>query len=379
MPPIRWSLVLCTLAMLVAASSRGQAPIGASRVEELERTVSDRKSPPSERGEALATLEQIDFGKAVVIAKEAITDPDEKVRFRAAWILADAGLESGKSVLREMAANRNSGLTLPILALGRLRDPLGHEQLRRHLEEELTDGLGKANRSAGASRATSLIGALGDYEDPRDAQLLADAVQTFYSSTDWVIVDALGRTGGREAIPELQNVFAQTTRGSTHLAAALGLFRCGSALGRDFVLAALRGQNETAQTVRPGRPSDVEDARDFILRHLGAMTDEVLTAELIAILRNSRTGNHERAEVWDALLRIDTKMYDKEILELARKDLKYRAAARVLAVRDPAGVRSLLAGDGSSKTTYEHALLQEALSATDRERRRWRELHGYAF
>ena len=90
-----------------------------------------------------------------------------------------------------------------------------------------------------------------------------------------------------------------------------------------------------------------------------------------------------RAYAWNAVLRMNSTENRDELVALAWRDAAFKAAARFLALNDEEVAR------GTTKTTARAAAmgisqqsrlnLQAALSANARERRRWREVHGYPF
>jgi HEAT repeat protein len=335
----------------------------------------NRELPSSERDTAFTVVEQFDFERAVEIAPSFLAEEDQILRARAAWVLAQAGKETGFAVLRAMAGERTEASTLAMQALGRIRDPSSHGLLRQLLEQELS------REDPDRGRVSGLVHALSDYEDAGDASLLARAVTT--RGGGWVQVEALGRTGGTDAIPALE-VYFRRGQGHEAMSAGLALARCGAPAGRKYVAERLRdtsGANEdpirTAATDAYKDDPNGPKARDFILGRLGASVDQFLVPEMLRIIQAPGYSGRAKARAWVALLRINPERERREILALAWKDPESDTKARFIVLNDEAAARKALEPGNSSLNERERFALKEALRADPRQRRRWRELHGY--
>jgi hypothetical protein len=117
----------------------------------------------------------------------------------------------------------------------------------------------------------------------------------------------------------------------------------------------------------------------FILSHLGVAADEIFVPELLRIVSAPDYSERARALAGYALLRIDSATRRKELLELAWKSLIYEWAARYIVLHDEDAARKFLDGVKPERATYEQWTLEHALWANPRERRTWREIHGYSF
>src|ERR1700686_275093 len=152
---------LTVMVAMICAShcAFAQPDLGVGRGHELDRlaaTILDRSMGEAERDKALSALERLDFERAVELAPALLSEEGEGIRFRAAWVLASAGKPEGLATLRQLAEKRSGTLTLPIAALGRLRDPSSHQRLRELLERELSD----EDKSRARPRAAALTDAL---------------------------------------------------------------------------------------------------------------------------------------------------------------------------------------------------------------------------
>jgi HEAT repeat protein len=375
--------LIMTLAMTTAQDVR------LSRSNDLVRIVTNPQSGSNERNMALSALAASDFEKATEIAPSLLAEGDRSLRARAAWILADGGRQSGLDVLRAMAGERTEESVIAISMLGRLRDPGSHELLVGLLEQELASPNQQGSFPdvpASDSIIAALSGALADYGDKRDTALLIRTIPGKVGSGHWVMIEQLGRAGGKEAIPVLENAFDHAP-GWTRMASGLGLARCGSAKGLKYIrerLADTSGDRDkpnesrttNAQTDSPYGPK----ATDFILTHLGVPADEVLVPELLRILSSPEYSGVHRAQAWGALSRMNPARERETILELAWKNLTDTSAVRLVVFNDDVRARTVAAQLESSKDGKERAAgraLRRALAETPRERRRWREFHGY--
>ena len=378
--------LLCAflLATIATADILGQDRGSLEEMQLEQRTrlvqrVTDPAIPIDERDAALSDLEHQDFAKALEIAPTLLNTDVSPLRIRAAWIVASGGGPSGVQVLLQTAAERTEESVIAMSMLGRLKDPTGHPLLQTLLEKELDQPADQLRRE----RVPALIESLGDYADKRDAALLARAVDS--GPVDWVDADALGRTGGPDAVPALDRIF-QTGRGSTGIAAGLGLARCGSEKGISFVRA--RFADRSAD---PSKPNDIHPtnadtddptgpkASSFILSLLGVPADEVFVPDLLRIVSAPEYSESARAQAGYALLRIDPKTHRKELLELAWKSLIYEWAARYIVLHDEDRARKFVEGVKPERATYEQSTLVTALGVSPGRRRLWREIHGYSF
>lgn len=365
----------------VAPEQVGAPPAGtpSERALAISHVVADKGASSADRDTALSSLEVVDFDMAVSVAPALLDEKDRILRARAAWILAQAEQDQGRVVLRAMAAESTGESVLAIEALGRLRDPESHELLRGLLREE------SARARPNAGRISALTQGLGDYGESGDAALLSVAIRGGYGAGNWVMVEAVGRTGGSAAIGVLEDLFARGT-GWTAMAAGLGLARCGSEKGlryvRDRLAPLSRNPSKAADVTISNAETDDPlgpRAADFILGHLGASTDEAFLPDLIAVVSSAGAPSRARAQAWEALLRINSPRYRQEVLGYAWKNLRYEAAARLVVLNDQARARTVLGASQPEKESHELFNVRQALAATARDRRRWRETHGYAF
>lgn len=379
-------LLLALTIPLEGQAASGSNDLADSRSAVLAQRVGDRKLSADERGTALAELEVVDPARAIEIAPLVLGDDDPLLRVRAAWILAESGSDAGIAVLRAMASETSEESVIAITTLGRLRDVGSHTLLRTLLEQELGADGGPVN----VSRISALTKALGDYTDKADAALVARAVALTFSPADWPMVNDLGKTGGREAIPLLEDIFLRTGKSSTVVAAGLGLARCGSERGVNYVLgriAAAPDSHANGTTAGPSTaaPHEAFTARatDFIFDLLGVPADEVFVPTLIGIVSAPESPSRLKAQAWGALLRINSSKHRKETLELAWKNTTFQSAVRLIALNDEPRARRIIAESQSRATTAGLAIdvtaLKQALAAPRRERRQWRETHGYTF
>ena len=169
------------------------------------------------------------------------------------------------------------------------------------------------------------------------------------------------------------------------MAAGLGLARCGSAKGVEYV----KGRLTDARMAQPpeGMPSDADkdDSRGpragtFLLEHMGAAADRALVPAILTVASEPRFSDGAKALAWLALLRIDAGPTGVDVLALAWKNLQYEGAARFVVLHDEEQARTAI----DMKTLHtkpdgtEHPIAR-ALSASARERRRWREIRAYSF
>ena len=375
---MRGILWLCLLCSLCAAFVAGQSTSGRA---ELAAKARDRKAPAAERDRAFKALVRLYPEAAAQVAPELLGDSVEIVRFRAAWILADAGREDGLKVLRMMLADEGSDLALPAQALGRTRDPGSHELLR----EVLASALCAPDQPKVRARVAALAGGLSEFADVKDAPLLAQAVRRLWEpSAPWEPVEQLGRTGAAEAIPVLEEVFDHRGKDWAVVAAGLGLARCGSARGRAYVADRL-----SDRSVKPPDAALIDAlqadpygsrAGTFILEHMGVPADESLVPALLTIISDATVTDGAKALAWNALFRVDPIRQRGELLVLAWKNLRFDGAARFVVVHDEEQVRSAVdlktlrpKADGTVSP------IERALRASAAERRRWRESRNYDF
>lgn len=352
-----------------------------SRAIQLEERTTNRGLPSEASDQALSTLAVVDFQRAAKVSTSLLAEKDETLRLRAAWILADGGSAAGLEVLRSMAADESSELLAAPAALGRLRDSKSRELLRDLLARALRSESGKER-----SRVSALAGALADYGDRRDADLLLQTLKKYFSGSNWVIVDSVGRTGASEAIPELQKIFHHTGLDEAVPAAGLALARCGDEEGLRYVrrmFADADGSSPRMATHSENEHLLIGWDRRFVLENLGTATDAALLPDLLGIIRDSSSPETARAYAWNAVLRMNPARHRDELVALAWRDVAFKAAARFLALNDEEGVRSTTQTPSRAAAMgigQESRLnLEVALSTSARERRRWREVHGYPF
>jgi hypothetical protein len=202
-------------------------------------------------------------------------------------------------------------------------------------------------------------------------------------NADWLEAEELGRTGAPEAIPLLEEIFSRRGKGWAVMAAGLSLARCGSEIGERYVTERLRDPGCCRGAV--GTPQDgIKDdpfsskATSFILDHLGLPRDEVFVPDLVRLISSPDYSSTAKAKAWIALSRTNSPRYRTEVLERAWSSPGSDGAARLVVMNDEQRVRDYLSRESSEKLPGEGAL-QRALAATRRERRRWSEVHGYAF
>jgi hypothetical protein len=167
------------------------------------------------------------------------------------------------------------------------------------------------------------------------------------------------------------------------------LARCASPRGLKYVrerLADTSGYPEksnesrerNAQTDNPHGPK----ATDFILDHLGSSADDVFVPDLLRIVSAPEYPEVLKAKAWSALSRMNPARERQKILELAWKNLNQRGAIRLVVLNDESRARSIAPGLPNSRDRIERVGaydLKRALLTSPRERRRWRENHGYTF
>jgi hypothetical protein len=365
-------LIAVTLGLVTCGYGLGQE--GVRNSEALALRATDRHIGAAERDGAFNALAELDFEKAVAIAPLLLEADDAILRARAAWVLADAGQEAGKQVLRAMATERTEESTLAMRSLARIKDGPSHEVLRGLLDSELK------REAPDPGRVGALVESLADYGRSSDAQLLARAVELQGGSTSWVLLDALGRTGGPEAVPILQTAF-QRSKGWASVSAGLGMARCGSPVGKSYVSArladpAILALESTASNSRT-TAIDGPEATAFILDRLGAPADEIFLPDLLKIIKEPRASSRAKNRAWRSVLRMNPATERSKLVELAWSDLHSDAAVRYLVLNDEMKVRDTLAREGNLPA-YERLALTQALAANPRQRRRWRELQGYA-
>lgn len=367
-----------------ASRSSNAASLG-RRSQELADTVMNHQVPSPERESALTGLMRLDFAKAMELAPALLSEADEGLRFRAAWILADGGKAVGIHVLRTMAADKASDLTLPADALGRLRDRESHKLLRELLEAELSE----PDKMKARRRVRAMSSGLSEYADPGDAALLVRAVARYLDlGAGWLEAQELGLTGSREAIPLLEEIFTAREKGWAVISAGLGLARCGSEMGRKYVSERLGDAGccrAPEGTPQDGHKDDPYSSRatSFLLDQLGIAKDEIFVPELLQIISNANFSDTAKTQAWMALSRINSPRYRQQTIDLAWRHPGERGAARLIALNDEVGARRRLAeaaqGKESTEVRRNAVKVANALAAPSRERRRWREIRGYAF
>jgi HEAT repeat protein len=376
-------LLACLLSVL-CSGSHGEIALSEQGADtsNLVATAVDASRDVRERERALSGLTRLDFPAAAEIAPKLLRDKEVAIRFRAAWILADVGQSDGIDTLKSMAVDSGSERsTLAARALGRLRDGSSHALLRSLLEAELS----RSDKQKALPRVSALVSSLSDYADPADSLLISKAIGRYLDDgADWVEADELGRTGGREAIPILREIFSGRGKGWAVMAAGLGLARCGSEEGAKYVSERLRD----ARCCRApnGTPSDAfkDDpagpaATSFLLDHIGIGSDEPLVPSLIHIVTDNEFSETARAQAWIALSRIDPMKTRPSLLELAWKSTGFDGAARLIVLNDESRAQSVAGSkQGKAGSEVSHALAR-ALEAAPQERRRWRDTRGYAF
>lgn len=375
---MRSAPLFCLLGWLMAGPMAAQGP---SRAELLSRA-RDTRAPAEARDRSLQALIRLYPEAAEQAAADLLGDPAEIVRFRAAWILADAGREEGLKVLRTMASDEKSGLTLPAEALGRLKDLGSHELLRKLLESALE----ASDRPNARVRMAALAAALAEFADEKDAPLLAETLRSAREpKPPWALVEHLGRTGGPDAVAALEEVFDKQGAGWTGMAAGLGLARCGRAKGRDYVRDRLSDTRMAQSPDSTPADADGDDPRGpragvFLLEHIGVAADAPLVPALLKIASEPAFSDGAKARAWLALFRVDAAPQRADVLTLAWRNLPYDGAARFVVVHDEEQARTAI----DMKTLHTkpdgtEPPISRALSASARERRRWRETRVYAF
>jgi HEAT repeat protein len=365
-------LVVC----LVGPAGRGRSA-GTEQAEDLARIIEDVTRTPLERQGALARLETRSPERAVEEAEKVIRKGDGLLRTRAAWILADSGRQEGIAVLQQIASiPTNDEDVIAIEALGRLRIAGAHPLLRSLLEEELARSLA---RPAMPSRVSALVRALADYRDATDTALLATAVDRWLGRDSWPYVEALGITSGPEAIPILLKAFRASSRGITMVTAGLALARCGWQPGEDFVRSRIDALQADAGPLDP----DTRRESEWILDQLGTPQDESFVSPLLRLVEEPAPTDRSKAFALTALLRINPTSKRDRVIAVAWKNTNYISAARLIALDDEAAAREALAQRESGTPTL-HAvldvyLMRASLAASPRDRRQWREIHGYTF
>ncbi len=366
---MRAALWPCLLLGAALGAPAGKALAeGASERVQLPEKIRDGKAPLAQRERAFAAFDRLYPEDALLLAPSLLGDPAPTIRFKAAWILADQGHEDGLRTLRSMAALTEATFVLPMEALGRIRDPGSHELLRDLLASALRAGESPPDRARVAALAVSL----SDYADPKDEPLLANAVRLSVepgpSWPSWQVVEALGVSGAPEAVATLEEVFDRG-KGLAVAAAGLGLARCGQPRGRDYV------QDKLSDPHAAPSPEAT-----FLLEHIGVVSDGPLVSILLNIVAEPGFGDGVKALAWLALFRVDPPLKTREVLALAWKNLRFDGAARFVVVHDGEQARS--AADLKTlrpKADGSLSPIDRALSASARERRRWREIRSYSF
>ena len=391
MTPFTASIWLTTAVAIAQPSASRVWQIRSDRSAQLVQTAANRDLDSSARNSALSLLAATEFDKALEIAPSLLGEGDQILRARAAWILADGGRQAGLDVLRALARERTGESVIAMEMLGRLRDPESHELLVSLLEQELASPKKQGSFPAvpgSDSIISALSCALADYCDKRDAGLLARTIPEKVGAGHWVMVEGLGRGGGSEAIPVLERVF-DNSLGWTAMAAGLGLARCGSVKGLSYVRGRLRdfsgdpskpteSRLTNADTDSPTGPKGT----DFVLTHLGAPADEILVPELLDLVTSKESSWVLKAQAWRALSRVNPTRDRPRLVELAWKNLMDSSAVKLIVLDDEAHARTVVPQLESSADRKEKAAaheLRRALTTTPRERRRWRETHGYSF
>ena len=315
-------------------------------------------------------------------APALLADSAEIIRFRAAWILADSGHEDGLKVLRAMASDERSELTLPAEALGRTKDPGSHELLRGLLQS----ALGAADRANARVRAAAFAAGLAEFADKKDAALLAEALRSAREpKPPWALVEQIGRSGGADSIAALEDVFDKSGRAGPSWRPGSVFARCGRAKGLDYVKGRL---SDTRMAQSPeSMPADAgkDDARGpragaFLLEHVGVPADLPLVPALLKIASEPGFSDSAKARAWLALLRVDAAPARDDVLALAWKNLQHDGAARFVVLHDEEQARtSIDMKTLHTKPDGTEPPIGRALSASARERRRWREIRAYSF
>jgi hypothetical protein len=207
------------------------------------------------------------------------------------------------------------------------------------------------------------------------------AIEGFYHPADWVLVDAVGRTGGVPIIVA-KDIF-RNAGGWTEMAAGLALARAGDADGVGYVTRLL-DMTTSSPNASDDRMSSAERddpnglrARDFLLERLGAEVDERFVPELLRMIDRAPAGSPLRAQAWRALLRMNPVGSRSQILGRAWKQEGNESAFRFIALHDPDAAKAFLSRSKSDDARTRS--LRRALGASERERRVWRELRGYTF
>lgn len=366
MRPVLWPCLLLVVAL--GGEAIQALAEGASERVQLSEKIRDARAPLAQRERAFAAFDRLYPEDALLLAPSLLGDPAPTIRFRAAWILADQGREDGIRALRSMAAGPDASSVLPIEALGRVRDPGSHELLRELLSSMLRAGEPPPDRARLAALAVSL----SQYADPKDEPVLENAVRSSAepgsSFPSWPVVEALGVSGAPEAVGTLEEAFDRG-KGLVAVAAGLGLARCGRPGGRDDV------KDRLSDPRAAGSPEAT-----FLLEHIGVPSDEPLVAILLNIAAEPGFGDGVKALAWLALFRVDPPRQSGEVLALAWKNLRFDGAARFVVLHDAEQARS--AADLKTmrpKSDGTLSPIDRALSASARERRRWREIRSYSF
>jgi len=376
---VRIALHLLSVILVVAPGAFATQPSTNSAVARLRESVEDRTRSSSERQRSLSELAASDGLSAVQASLAVLNDADSLLRFQAAWLLARSGDDRGANLLRrELAAETTETFTLVVRALGRLRDPASHDALVASLERRVP------MERLPLGEVSALVCGIADYRRPGDANALVEAlrrVRASGSATSWVLVDALGKTGGANARPLLAERFASSERGWAKIAAGLALSRCGDEEGRKYVAARLDTLGSEPLIFEKSQTSNVwkDDpfgpaATEFLVRHLGLEQDLCFISFLEKTIRN-RSALRARALAWGAIVRLDPTELD---LDLAWNDLIYQDAQRFLALRHAAfSPPSRIAEDPRARSLVEEARFFQ--TTVDRDRAKWRAIETYPF
>lgn len=173
-----------------------------------------------------------------------------------------------------------------------------------------------------------------------------------------------------------------TGTGTAKVAAGLALARCGDENGIRFVqerlrfLAGTSGPSSGNVRVLPewAASADLRTAQ-FLAEELGSPEDVVFIPEFMDLLRDPRAPGLAKALAWDAVVRINPRGQPDVLLKLAWKASQYQGAARFIVLTDERAARTQVGKATASRGTA----LEQALGASPRDRRLWRETERYPF
>lgn len=375
-------LAIGLLALLAAQNRMDLKNYQQDRTEGLVKQIKDKRVPASERDSALSSLEGHSFERAVELSATLLNDADALVRLRAAWILADSGDLTGLEVIKGVATERTEYSVIAMKMLGRLRS--SHDLLRNLLEKEL----GMTGRTDRAPFISALTASIADFMDPNDAELLARAASGKYDGAQWGAVEYVGMTGGRDGVAVAEDIF-EKGKGWTAMSAGLAAARCGSEKGIEYVrerLADTSGDpekpNQSFQTDARTDDPHGPKATDFILSRMGVPADEIFVPDLLGIIRSPEYDFREKGHAWTALLKINPPKYRVELMKLAWENLQLASAVKLIVLNDESGARAFVQEFEHSEDPKKRGRALEfemALSHSLRERRVWRQVHGYTF